>query len=80
MSDLLPCQALDQAEADRIFFDDKRSVTTAVRVCMGCPVRVECGLEALKAEDGVLERYGVFGGLRAEDRTAMARRAQGRLS
>lgn len=58
----------DKAEASRI-----EHATEAMRVCFGCPLRVECVLNSLRAETGVL-RFGIWGGTTPAERRAMVRR------
>ncbi|MFF7713463.1 WhiB family transcriptional regulator [Streptomyces sp. NPDC007988] len=54
-----------------VFFDGTPTATeTAKRTCMGCPVRTAC-LE-LALERG--ERFGIFGGLTADERRALRRK------
>ena len=45
-------------------------VSLAKRICAGCPVRRQCADYALAAD----ERYGVWGGLTAEERARRLRR------
>ena len=45
-------------------------VSLAKRICAGCPVRRQCADYALAAD----ERYGVWGGLTAEERARQLRR------
>ncbi len=45
-----------------------RQVAVAVAICARCPVRLECLLFALSHD----ERYGIWGGLTAEDRRSLA--------
>jgi hypothetical protein len=42
------------------------------RICAGCPVRVDCLIWALEAEEGDKYRDGTFGGLSASERTFAA--------
>lgn len=46
------------------------AVARAKRVCAGCPVRAECLTDVMAAEDPA-ERWGVCGGLSADERTAL---------
>ena len=43
--------------------------TAAKRVCMKCPVRIECLQEALERD----EEYGIFGGLSRKQRAKLRR-------
>jgi WhiB family redox-sensing transcriptional regulator len=47
------------------------SVRAAKKVCMGCPVKQECLDYALRRD----ERFGVWGGLTAQQRRRLKRRA-----
>lgn len=56
-----------------IFFPEKgESVREAKRVCSTCPVRAEC-LDYALARD---ERFGIFGGLSANERRRLGRQRQ----
>lgn len=46
------------------------AVARAKRVCAACPVRVECLADVMAAEDPA-ERWGITGGLSADERTAL---------
>lgn len=50
----------------------ERDTHAAKAVCSACPVRSECLAEAL----AVPELYGVFGGMDAEERRRLSRRAR----
>lgn len=63
------CKGFD---LDLFFSDAARNVQEAKQVCGRCPVREECLDEALRAEDG--SRYGISGGLTAEERTELVGR------
>lgn len=53
-----------------LFFSSKRrDIETAKRICRGCPVRVECLMDALAKG----ERFGVRGGVSAPKRRKSAR-------
>lgn len=57
-----------------VFFPEKGGSTKeAKRVCVACPVRVECLTYALS----VGERYGIYGGLSERERRVLARRLPG---
>jgi WhiB family redox-sensing transcriptional regulator len=75
------CAKFDASWADRLWtFEDCTSEerpdpvyrTMARRVCGVCPVRVECLAEA--TVDSV--QHGIFGGLRRNERRAVANRAE----
>jgi WhiB family redox-sensing transcriptional regulator len=54
-----------------VFFAiDEPSQQEAVAICETCPVRAECLEHALIAR----EQYGVWGGVREQDRKRLARR------
>lgn len=56
-----------------LFFPERGSPgDSAKRVCVTCPVRIEC-LEYALANS---ERYGVWGGLTERERTRLRRRAR----
>src|SRR4051794_35218265 len=56
---LAACRGMDP----ELFFPGRGEATKPIRaVCDGCPVRVEC------AEDGMTEKYGVWGGLTERQR------------
>lgn len=46
------------------------AVACAKKVCASCPVRTECLTDVMASEDPA-ERWGVVGGLSAQDRTAL---------
>ncbi|WP_428511026.1 WhiB family transcriptional regulator [Pseudonocardia sp.] len=48
----------------------EQAVTRAKAVCAGCPVRVECLADVMGSEDPA-ERFGVCGGLSADERAAL---------
>lgn len=54
------------------FFVDGRKpeASQAKRICMDCPVRWQC------LEDGILEEYGIWGGLIRNERTHLLRLLQ----
>src|SRR5512147_2997042 len=56
-----------EEEQDEYF---RLRVSLAKRICAGCPVRRGCANYALAAD----ERYGVWGGLTAEERARQVRR------
>ena len=46
-----------------IFFEDE-VVNLAKAICHECPIRVECGVQAIERD----EKWGVWGGMSADDR------------
>lgn len=63
------------AELFDLFYPVKGgSYTDARRICRGCPVRVQCLDLAMTAEEGIGERFGMFGGLSANERDHLAAR------
>lgn len=60
-------------DVDEFFTKNQRRIAEIKNLCAGCAVSRECLAEALRAEDS--SRYGVFGGLTAEERGDLARRA-----
>lgn len=64
------CGSLDSATADRLFFPDQPGRPTADGrlLCRQCPVRDDCLVGALERGDV----YGIFGGLTAAQRHALA--------
>lgn len=71
------CRDIDDPD---IFFPPKGNTYRAARrVCLSCPVRLECAVYAFLAEadpDTSSRRYGMFGGLTPEERDAVADTAQ----
>lgn len=61
--------ACRSADPDELFADSKRQ-NRAKGVCTGCPVRIECLVEAL---DNRVE-FGVWGGMTERERRALLRR------
>lgn len=55
---------------DLFFSDAKGTIRQAKRVCRPCPVRPQCLTETLRAEGS--NRYGVSGGLDADERAELA--------
>lgn len=65
-------QAKCLGEDPDIFFPERGSPgDSAKRVCVNCPVRIEC-LEYALANS---ERYGIWGGLTERERTRLRRQA-----
>jgi hypothetical protein len=50
--------------------DDAPAVAVAMRICLVCPVRAECLVDVMAAEDPA-RRWGVTGGLTPTERTAL---------
>ncbi|MGW1893425.1 WhiB family transcriptional regulator [Streptomyces sp. NPDC002004] len=65
------CRGLDSTlffhPADERGEDHAQRVQRAKRICLGCPVRVQCLEHALKAR----EMYGVWGGLTERERRSL---------
>jgi len=62
--------ALCKETDPELFFPDTGGSTRAAKaVCMRCPVRVECLLDAMQRK----ERYGIFGGLTENERRKLAK-------
>ncbi|MFB9558662.1 WhiB family transcriptional regulator [Streptomyces roseoviridis] len=57
---------------DAFFADTVRGEKAARRVCTGCPVIGVCLLDARTRESAAKERWGVAGGLSAEQRLALS--------
>src|SRR5260370_42469436 len=52
-----------------IFFDNAEDkIRQAIEVCLSCPVMAECLAYAIRSEREYPYRYGIFGGLRPEER------------
>ena len=66
------CAGLPPLEADAFFFT-AAGRTLGKRVCRGCPVRLPCLERVLEAEHAEELRYGVYAGLTAPERSAIAR-------
>ena len=58
----------------------KANARAAKRICADCPVRLQCLRDALEAEGNAdtRNRYGVFGGLTAWERTQLNRKMRAR--
>ncbi|RPE40225.1 WhiB family redox-sensing transcriptional regulator [Streptomyces sp. Ag109_O5-1] len=63
------CRGRDVSE---FFTKNQRRVQEIKNLCERCPVREKCLDEALRAED--TSRYGIYGGLTAEERARLGRR------
>lgn len=63
------CQGRDVEE---FFTESKPRVREIKNVCARCPVSRQCLDEAMRTEDS--SRYGIYGGLTAAERDALARR------
>jgi WhiB family redox-sensing transcriptional regulator len=65
-----------QIGGDEIFFPDPgQSGSEAKSVCVVCPVRADCLSFAMRAESGLYghsSRWGVYGGLSANERCILA--------
>ncbi|MEV7389580.1 WhiB family transcriptional regulator [Streptomyces sp. NPDC091215] len=57
---------------NEFFTTDQRRVREIKNLCARCPVSEQCLAEAFRAED--TSRYGIYGGLTAEERGQIARR------
>lgn len=67
--DHIPC-----AQAPELFFPERHEggnggyapgiLRMAVKACEGCPIKIDCGIYAIKFE----EEYGVWGGMTAAER------------
>lgn len=53
--------------------DSGREYRHAVRICRGCPVRIDCLHYALSVERGDATIHGVWGGFTAEQRQCLRR-------
>lgn len=62
--------ACHDVDVEVFFAVDEASQREAVAVCETCPVRVRCLEHALATR----EHYGVWGGVREQDRKRLARR------
>jgi WhiB family redox-sensing transcriptional regulator len=62
--------ACKNVDVEVFFAIDEPSQQEAVAICETCPVRAECLEHALIAR----EQYGVWGGVREQDRKRLARR------
>lgn len=56
---------------DLFFSEAEGTVAEAKRICGPCPVREKCLTEGMNAEPAG-SRYGIFGGLTPDERTALA--------
>jgi WhiB family transcriptional regulator, redox-sensing transcriptional regulator len=61
--------ACREVEVEVFFAIDESSQREAVAICESCPVRIECLEHAVAAR----EQYGVWGGLREQDRKRLVR-------
>lgn len=61
--------ACREIDVEAFFAVDEASQQEAVAICDTCPVRVECLEHAIAAR----EQYGVWGGLREQDRKRLVR-------
>lgn len=67
-----------QAQEPELFFtdpSDAQQIQTAKRICAGCPVRSAC-LADVMAWEPPSNRYGVVGGLAAQERRQLHRTRQ----
>ena len=60
-----------------LFFGTGAAVSTAKKICRGCPVTAECLDYALAREAG-RTTHGVWGGKSADERAAILRRRRGK--
>jgi WhiB family transcriptional regulator, redox-sensing transcriptional regulator len=61
--------ACREVDVEAFFAVDEASQQEAIAICETCPVRVECLEHAIAAR----EQYGVWGGLREQDRKRLVR-------
>ncbi len=67
-------EAACRGMGSNIFFPERQESPQAAKgVCSSCPVRIEC------AEEGMGERFGIWGGLTARERRGL-RRASRRVA
>lgn len=70
-------QAACRGEDTSVFFDETEAgIDRAKRACDGCPALIPCREYALAKP----ERYGVFGGMDADERKAERRNRQRRVT
>jgi WhiB family redox-sensing transcriptional regulator len=64
--DKAACKGMD---TDIFYKLGKQEVQAAIEICLHCPVMLECRAYAIRYEKEYPYRYGIFGGMRPEERT-----------